>query len=140
MPWGLPRTPQAIAEYMANLQPRAPSLPWSAPIYDERQAVAQPRVFCMSSGPGYNVRGEWKDASYHCQTEQETRVVMDERQALGIARWGEPYNPFKTPPMESGTARGVVDDDAQVARVAPMPGTVSGGVGTVGRPQVSPEF
>ena len=132
--------PQAIAEYMANLQPRAPSLPWSAPIYDERQAVAQPRVFCIASGEGYNGRGEWKEASVHCQTEQGTRVVMDERQARAIARWGESYNPFKPPPMDAGSARGVLEHEEPAPRVAPMPGTVRGGAGTVGRPMVAPEF
>lgn len=129
--------PEAVAEYMANLQPRAPSLPWSAPIYDGRAAVAQPRVFCISSGEGYNGRGEWTPASVHCQTEQGTRVVMDDRQARGIARWGEPYNPFKQPAAEVLRAE---REDAPSTAVAPMPSTVMGGVGSVGRPDVAAEF
>lgn len=133
-------SPEAVTEYLANLQPRSPSLPWSAPIYDGRQAVAQPRVFCIASGEGYNGRGEWKEASYHCQTEQGTRVVMDERQARGIARWGEPYNPFKQPPAESyGTRIGEGTEPAPGPAAAVGPG-VFGGVGTVGRPDVAPEF
>lgn len=131
--------PEAVAEYLANLQPRSPSLPWSAPIYDGRQAVAQPRVFCIASGEGYNGRGEWKEASYHCQTEQGTRVVMDERQARGIARWGEPYNPFKQPPPESYGTR-VGEGNEPSAAPAAVGAQVFGGVGTVGRPDVAPEF
>ena len=102
--------------------------------------MAQPRVFCIASGEGYNGRGEWKEASVHCQTEQGTRVVMDERQARAIARWGESYNPFKPPPMDAGSARGVLEHEEPAPRVAPMPGTVRGGAGTVGRPMVAPEF
>lgn len=130
--------PEAIAEYMANLQPRAPSLPWSAPIYDGRPAVAQPRVFCIASGAGYNGRGEWTEPSAHCQTEQGTRVVMDERQARGIARWGEPYNPFKQPAYEQPRQLGEVPQQAPPPVEAPSAGV--GAVGTVGRPQVAPEF
>lgn len=130
--------PSAVAEYMANLQPRAPSLPWSAPIYDGRQAIAQPRVFCISSGDGYNGRGEWKEGGVHCQTEQGTRVVMDERQARAIARWGEPYNPFKQPAHEQPQQRGGEVESS--AATGPMPSTIAGGVGTVGRPDVAPEF
>lgn len=131
--------PEAIAEYMANLQPRAPSLPWSAPIYDGRAAVAQPRVFCISSGDGYNGSGEWSSGSYHCQTEQGTRVMMPEAEAKMIARWGEPYNPYKAPQAEaigSGAAPAPVESVASVDR----PVAVRGGVGTVGRPLVDREF
>src|SRR5690606_8701086 len=131
--------PEAVAEYLANLQPRSPSLPWPAPIYDGRQAVAQPRVFGIASDEGYNGRGEWKEASYHCQTEQGTGVVTDERKARGIARWGESYNPFMQPlPEGHGTRIGEGMEPAGPA--AAVGAEVFGAVGTVGRPDVAPEF
>ncbi|MGY0561799.1 hypothetical protein ACW7G2_13905, partial [Luteimonas sp. A277] len=131
--------PEAIAEYLANLQPRAASLPWSAPIYDGRSAVAQPRVFCITSGEGRNGSGEWSAGSYHCQTEQGTRVHMPEAEARMIARWGEPYNPYKAPRAESIGAGSSQQPTAMVETVD-RPVEVRGGAGTVGRPLVDRQF
>ena len=133
--------PQAMREFIANLQPRVPSLPWSAPIYDGRNAVAEPRVFCITSAAGIDANGQHRAGGYTCMTEQGTRVVMDERQAAAIARWGEPYNPFKQPPQVAQGGVTLEADrlgDRRTAAVAPV--FAGGGAGTVGAPGVSPEF
>lgn len=131
--------PDAVAEYMANLTARTPSLPWSAPIYDGRAAVAEPRVFCMASGDGLDGNGQWKAGGYHCVTEQGTRVVMDERQARAIARWGEPYNPFRNPAHQQ-PQQGQQPPEETPARRSDRPVALLGSAGTVGAPAVAPEF
>lgn len=94
----------AVREYLANLTPRMGSLPWSAPAYDDRAVVAEPRIFCMDTGPGYDAQGEWQAASQSCVTEQGTRHALDEAAAKMLARWGEPYNPYRNPDMKPAAA------------------------------------
>lgn len=96
--------PDAVADYIANLQPRIPELPWSAPIYDGREAVAQPRVFCMDAGAGETASGTHAPRELRCVTEQGSRHVMPEWQAERLAREGEPYNPFKAPQQAQNIA------------------------------------
>lgn len=122
--------PDAVADYIAAHQPRVPALPWSAPIYDGRNAVAEPRVFCMDAGDGYTAQGEHASRELRCVTEQGSRHAMPEWQAERLAREGEPYNPYKAPrqdmaivgePVEQGAAmqasRGVgIGEKAQIPR------------------------
>lgn len=93
-------TPQAVAEFVMRHQPRLPSLPWSAPIYDGRAVVSQPRVFCMDAGAGQTASGHQVGEGVTCVTEQGSRHVMPDWQAKLLAREGEPYNPYKAPREE----------------------------------------
>lgn len=134
--------PEAQEEYFANVRARDPLLPWSAPIYDSRQAVAEPRLFCVIGGAGVDANGEYRERGYTCLTEQGTRVVLTDERAALIARHGEPYNPFRAPqahqapftssgpaPVGSGAGQG------PVARPA-----ASGAVGSAPRPMVDATF
>lgn len=133
--------PEAQDEYYAAMRPRNAVLPWSAPLFDERPAVADPRLFCMESGAGLGADGVHRAGSYTCITEQGSRVVLTEPQAKLLARWGEPYNPYKQPleqPREASTLSALVPE--ATAAVEPRPRVVLGSVGTVGRPAVDPTF
>lgn len=84
------------AEYAERLLPRFATLPASAPVYDGRQAVAEPELYCMSSEAGEAADG-WREASVTCLTEQGTRYDISGGEARRVARYGTPYNHFKKP-------------------------------------------
>lgn len=132
-----------LREYFENLRPRSPSLPWSAPIYDGRAAVAEPRVFCMVSGAGLDASGQQKAAGYTCITEQGSHVVLPEANAQLLARRGEPYNPFKQQPINvqatAGQLGALVPEapegrESRSMEISVMPGA------SAGRPSVDPTF
>lgn len=135
-------TAAALGEYYANLQPRSATLPWSAPIYDGRAPVAEPRTFCITSEAGTDANGRHAAGGYTCLTEQGTRVVMDEAQAAALARHGEPYNPFRNPAhVQHQQHESVYEREPQRPRVSePVPVFAGGGAGTVGAPGVDPTF
>lgn len=89
--------PMTTAEYVQQLAPRVEGLIGSAPIFDKRQARAEPEVFCMAADAGTTADGEYRDASVTCLTEQGTRYVIPASLARAYARHGAPYNPFKAP-------------------------------------------
>ena len=82
-------TPAAVAidatAYVAKLMPRVPGMPWSAPVFDDRKAKAEPEIYCVDSQSGCR-----------CYTEQITRISTPVLQCLQIARYGV-YNPFREP-------------------------------------------
>lgn len=119
--------PEAIAEYVANLQPRVAMLPWSAPIYDGRQVAAEPRVFCMDGGAGYTAQDAYAQREVRCVTEQGSRHVMPDWQAERLAREGEPYNPYKQPVQAQG---GMLTVGAESVAAA---GSSSVGIGRKGQ-------
>lgn len=80
------RTIATGADYVASITPLVSDVPWSAPAYVERAVVSDPHLYCMAT-----------DNSCRCVTEQNTRVVVRDDVCRDIARWGEPYNPFKPP-------------------------------------------
>lgn len=85
--------PLTTEEYLSRLVPRMVEAPYSAPIFDDREAVSEPDVYCMSSvGDGD------ANASCTCLTEQGTRYRLDPLTCVTIARHGAPYNPFKALP------------------------------------------
>lgn len=84
-------------EYLSRLAPRHVGMPYSAPIYDEREAVAKPEVYCMTAGAGLDASGEHLDASHVCITEQGTRYNMPPELARELAERGGLYNPFRDP-------------------------------------------
>lgn len=89
--------------YVASITPLVADVPWSAPAYINRPVVSDPHVYCMST-----------EDSCRCITEQMTRVPVADDVCRDIARWGEPYNPFKAP------GAGQVRDDRGLASDQPQ--------------------
>ncbi|MBD9368361.1 zonular occludens toxin domain-containing protein [Xanthomonas sp. XNM01] len=76
-------------EYVEAITPLVADVPWSAPGYIGRDFKSDPHMYCMST-----------ENSCRCVTEQNTRVVVRDDVCRDVARWGEPYNPFKAPRQE----------------------------------------
>jgi len=79
------------AEYVKAQVPRVAGMPWSAPLFDDRQPVSQPDIYCIQ------IEGK-DDEPRRCQcySEQVTRMAMPLDRCLDIARNGV-YNPFRQP-------------------------------------------
>jgi zona occludens toxin len=82
-------------EYATAHLPRIGAMPWTAPIYDQRSAVTDPQLICMSSPGGPDAQGIHKDASCTCVTEQGTAYDLSQPECRTIARRGPAYNPYK---------------------------------------------
>lgn len=82
---------ETLDDYLTRLVVRAPGLHGSQPIFDGREARAEPRTFCVMSG------GDNGDESCRCYTEQVTRL-FDVRDDVcrHMARWGG-YDAFLAP-------------------------------------------
>jgi Zonula occludens toxin len=91
-----------LTDYARAHLPRFGSMPWTAPVYDDRPVTADPQLYCMSSYPGENAKGEWKDLSCTCLTEQGTRYEISQAECRTIARYGTPYNPYRERRMDQG--------------------------------------
>lgn len=87
-------------DYLQVHQPRVAEMPWSMPALDAREVVAEPELYCMSSGEG-------RDRSCSCITEQGTRYRLDLARCERVARYGPAYNPYRkqTLPAASPAAR-----------------------------------
>lgn len=118
--------PLTVEQFTAQLIPRIPQMPISAPIYDGKEAVSHPAVYCMSS-----------QASCTCLTEQGTRFTIPEERCVDMARNGPAYDPFKAPTQaapppqepsqESAARRSVVGLDGEPGQVGtPHQGNVWG--------------
>lgn len=130
----LPRTADELAELVT---PTIPGVPWSAPGWSGQEVRSDPHVYCLASG---------HDGSEGCScyTEQGTRVTMDLDRCYQVARWGEPYNPFKAPEPRSasrssqesrtGAGRSPAEEGAQAPAVAVLgigePGQAPAAAGT----------
>lgn len=82
-------------DYARAHLPRFGTLPWTAPVYDQRPITADPQLFCMSSLEGRAADGSRLDASCTCLTEQGTRYELSQPECRTVARHGQPYNPYK---------------------------------------------
>lgn len=109
--------PMTPAEFAQRFLPRFPTMPMSAPAFDELQVAARPQYLCMSSEAGRDADGKWREASVTCLSEQGTRVYLDEVTARDMARNGPAYNPYKPDPASQ----------VQPAQMGPQP--QSAGVG-----------
>ena len=90
------KTYASPTEYATAHLPRFGTMPWTAPVFDERSVTADPHLYCMSSGVGVDGQGKWKDdLSCTCLTEQGTRYELSEAQCRTVARYGTPYNPYR---------------------------------------------
>ncbi|MGN7725126.1 zonular occludens toxin domain-containing protein [Luteimonas sp. 22616] len=120
LPSGEPLSP---FDYAKQHLPRFPSMPWTAPVYDSRQVIADPEVYCMASGAGIDALGRHAPASCSCVTEQGTRYAMAESECRTLAKNGPVYNPY-------GTRRNAPSMQAEFSP-GPQPASASGpgGVG-----------
>jgi hypothetical protein len=103
---------------------RAPGLHGSQPVFDGREAQAEPRTFCVMSG------GEHGDERCTCYTEQATRL-FDVRDDVcrHTARWGG-YDPFLAPIQPSREEIAIAEPEPPPARIAAGTGTDPTAVGT----------
>jgi len=85
----------SLADYVAAHQPRIPTMPWSAPVFDKRAVTSDPQLYCVSSGAGEDAMGEWREESCSCMTEQGTPYALSRNECRMVARRGAPYNPYR---------------------------------------------
>jgi len=85
-------SPASLA-YVDQLQPELPHHPWSAPVFQKREAKAEPELYCIASAD-----------RCICHTEQGTRYNLQELACRGIVNNGL-YNPFREPDKRRGIER-----------------------------------
>lgn len=117
------KPPLTPSEYLERLVPRMAEAPYSAPIFDGREALSQPDLYCMASEDA-----QGGQSSCTCLTEQGTRYEIDALSCVSIARHGGSYNPFKAPSVATAAPKPV---DAAQPPVGPPVG-IKGDPGTVG--------
>lgn len=91
---GAPRWPSAAA-YAKDHLPRISTMPWTAPVFDDRQARSDPQLVCMSSMEGLDAQGVRQEASCRCLTEQGTAYELSQPECRTLARNGPVYNPYR---------------------------------------------
>lgn len=111
-----------LGAYLQQFEPLAPHLPWSGAVYQGREVVARPDIYCIAVG----VDGS---EGCNCYTEQVTPMTrVPEEICQTIARHGV-YNPYRAPmasaPASSELSGGPVSasdegSPAGVAVVIPM--------------------
>jgi hypothetical protein len=89
--------PLTAKEWEAQFMPRWSHLPMSAPAYDGREVVAEPRIACAIGYAGVDANGEHQPRSCTCITEQGTRWEMPSEQCETVVWSGGAYDPFKAP-------------------------------------------
>lgn len=78
------REPLTRLEYMAQMVPRIPGAPWSAPVYDDFNDVSEPaEVACMIG------------STCRCITTQGTSYSMEQGLCRQIVASGGMFNPYK---------------------------------------------
>ncbi|SMR68823.1 MULTISPECIES: zonular occludens toxin domain-containing protein [Stenotrophomonas] len=117
-----PRWPTAAA-YAKDHLPRIGTMPWTAPVFDERQARSDPQLVCMSSLEGVDAQGVHQEASCRCLTEQGTAYELSQPECRTLARNGPVYNPYRERSEERREQR---LDASERAR----PGSASGWTGS----------
>lgn len=85
----------SVEDYVVAHTPRIAELPWSAPVFDQRQVASKPELYCMASGAGPDANGNAKSASCTCMTEQGTPYALPDNSCRMLAVKGRPYNPYK---------------------------------------------
>lgn len=132
------REPMTALEYAAAHLPRFATMPHTAPIFDDRAPTADPLLMCMSSEAGTGAAGEHLPASCICLTEQGTKYDISDGECRRVARWGQPYNPYR-----ERSDRRMSGDRMQVnagAGRSELPVYQGGTPGTVGAPGVDRTF
>ena len=93
---------RTVEQYVEMHTPRIPTIPGSAPIFDKRQVVSDPQLFCMEGAAGADASGDYKDTSCTCITEQATPYALSDKECRMVARQGAPYNPYRRPQQATG--------------------------------------
>lgn len=134
-----PPLPGGDDEYFSRHIPRSEEMPWSAPIFDDRKPTADPQLFCMLASPGLNANDQHsRNSQCRCLTEQGTLYLLEMTQCAHVARWGQPYNPYKER-QEEREVPGYADG-FDGPSIRPISAQVSGYAGTVGAPTVDRTF
>jgi hypothetical protein len=107
--------PMTASEYAALHVPRFATMPHTAPVFDERPALADPLLVCTSTEGGMTAQDEYKGEDCQCMTEQGTRYLISVAQCREVARWGQPYNPYRER-REMQADPGLVQPDAPPER------------------------
>lgn len=126
-PAAAPEPMETLEQYIGKLRPRINTAPWTAPVFDSRKAVAEPRIFCMASGAGLDANGKHSAGSVTCLTEQGTPYALDDKSARMLARNGEVYNPFRREAKavaRSGGDGGKPPSAMSATADAPLPGAM----------------
>lgn len=118
-------------QYVDRFTPRIQAMPYSAPAYDERPVVAEPRAYCMLSGSGVDAQGNHRTGGCRCITEQGTRYLMAFNECRAVVMAGGVYNPFQRPRDDP---RGPRERDA-LERGAGASPAVSGALGAAPAPE-----
>lgn len=116
-----------IADYATAHLPRFPTMPWTAPIYDQRPPVSQPALYCMSSRAGTDANGQHSEAGCTCLTEQSTPYDIAPAECRRIAFAGGVYNPYKQPSLPPVNLPPPEPQIAPVERPRPAPDAASAG-------------
>jgi zona occludens toxin (predicted ATPase) len=90
-----PEAPITAAEYAKRHLPRFASMPWTAPVYDDRPITAEPELYCAVSRAGLDGQGVHSPGRCRCYTEQGTRYDIAEGECRRVAERGTPYNPYR---------------------------------------------
>lgn len=127
----------STADYAAAHIPRIATMPWTAPVFDDRQVTADPQLYCMSSGEGIDGQGKQRDFSCTCYTEQSTMYDLPDAECRMLARKGAVYNPYRQQASQQSAMPASQDASslaagAQPASTASFPGaSISGRMGQV---------
>ncbi|WP_250450422.1 zonular occludens toxin domain-containing protein [Lysobacter enzymogenes] len=133
-----PVKPRTAYEYAEAHLPRFPTMPWTAPVFDERKPLSDPQLLCMSSEAGLDVDGQRRDASCTCLTEQGTRYQINDGECRRIARDGPVYNPYRQLSQGAPQPAQAPLTSAAATPVAPSVGQPPSTAGSVlSAPQVS---
>jgi len=86
---------KTLTDYARDHLPRFGTMPWTAPVFDQRSITADPQLYCMSSLAGEDADGQQREPSCTCLTEQGTRYELSQPECRTVARHGMPYNPYR---------------------------------------------
>jgi zona occludens toxin (predicted ATPase) len=89
------RVYETPTDYAKAHLPRFGTMPWTAPVFDQRTTTADPQLFCMSSQAGRDGTGKHTEGGCTCMTEQGTAYDLSQPECRTIARYGGVYNPYK---------------------------------------------
>ncbi|MFA8631094.1 zonular occludens toxin domain-containing protein [Xanthomonas campestris pv. campestris] len=123
---------ESPTEYAKQHLPRFGTMPWTAPVFDDRSITADPMLICMSSLAGVDAQGNHKEASCTCMTEQGTAYDLDQPQCRTIAKRGPVYNPYR---QQRENEQQPVQQQQAVQGGAPAPGLAGIAVGRSARTQ-----
>ncbi len=109
-------------DYAKAHLPRFATMPWTAPLFDEREPTADPLLYCLSSMPGEDAQGYNGEPTCTCVTEQGTLYRISQPECRTVARRGPVYNPYRE--RSNGESRERSGEPAVVAHNVSSPSGV----------------